>query len=250
MCAMVDKFQMSRKTNVFYAKRLLVDSIYRSARLEGINVTFPQVAAILENCSVSKLGDKLRVEDVINIRNLRDAWELILDSNVLEYESDLSLICQINKIVGQSTVLFNGQLRPLPVGITGTSWAPPIPEEEKVKQELQQIYSIPCDTKRAIRLMLYLMRSQLFMDGNKRTATMAANHMLIQNNRGILTIKPDDLEEFRNQLVSFYETGDYDKISQFVYDRCIDGTNEWDKYLKSHPEEDQSDDFRTNEFGK
>ena len=35
---MKDKFQMSVEDNSDFAKRIIVDSIYREARVEGINV--------------------------------------------------------------------------------------------------------------------------------------------------------------------------------------------------------------------
>ena len=37
---MIDKYKMKLEDNVFCAKRVLVDSVYKSANLEGIAVTF------------------------------------------------------------------------------------------------------------------------------------------------------------------------------------------------------------------
>ena len=41
--------------------------------------------------------------------------------------------------------------------------------------------------------MLYGMRSQLFWDGNKRTSMIIANKIMIENGKGIITIKEDNL---------------------------------------------------------
>ena len=45
---MKDKFTMTREQNIFLAKRNIVDYIYKSANLEGINVTFPETQAIFD----------------------------------------------------------------------------------------------------------------------------------------------------------------------------------------------------------
>ena len=45
---MQDKYKMTQKENIFLAKRNIIDSIWKSARLEGINITFPDTYAIYE----------------------------------------------------------------------------------------------------------------------------------------------------------------------------------------------------------
>lgn len=71
--------------------------------------------------------------------------------------------------------------------------------------------------------MLYGMRSQLFWDGNKRTSTICANKIMIENGTGIIKVPDNKLEEFNRLLSEFYSTNDNFKIKQFIYDNCIDG---------------------------
>lgn len=71
--------------------------------------------------------------------------------------------------------------------------------------------------------MLYGMRTQLFWDGNKRTSTIAANKIMIENGKGIIKVPDNKLEEFNVLLSEFYNTNDIIKIKQFIYDNCIDG---------------------------
>ena len=71
--------------------------------------------------------------------------------------------------------------------------------------------------------MLYGMRTQLFWDGNKRTSTICANKIMIENGKGIIKISDNKLEEFNILLSEFYTTNDNSKIKQFIYDNCIDG---------------------------
>lgn len=44
---MVPKFLLTRDENIFVAKRNLIDYIWKSAKLEGLGVTYPDTEAIL-----------------------------------------------------------------------------------------------------------------------------------------------------------------------------------------------------------
>lgn len=71
--------------------------------------------------------------------------------------------------------------------------------------------------------MLYGMRSQLFWDGNKRTSTICANKIMIENGCGIIKVPDNKLQQFNILLSEFYSTNEKDKIKRFIYDNCIDG---------------------------
>ena len=197
---MQDKFNMSVEENVFYAKRNIVDYIWKSARLEGINVTYPETDAIFNDINVSSLN----ISSLITINNLKHAWDLVLSN--LDEPLSYNLLLTINQRVG-----------------AGLIYGAPMIIESKVKEELQQILSLPNPTERAITLALYCMRSQLFTDGNKRTAMLAANHILISNGKGILTIPIEHQIQFGTLLTQYYETGNQTTITQFLLQHCIDG---------------------------
>ncbi len=76
-----DKFNMTEEQNVFLAKRNIVDSIWKSANLEGIAVTFPETQAIFDGGNVAHL----RVDEIVTINNLKHGWEFVLstiDTNI------------------------------------------------------------------------------------------------------------------------------------------------------------------------
>ena len=79
-------------------------------------------------------------------------------------------------------------------------------------------------TERALDLMLYLTKSQLFYDGNKRIAMLAANKLLIQHGCGVLSVSQDRLEKFFTLLVSYYEDDARgEELKEFLYNECLDG---------------------------
>ena len=109
------------------------------------------------------------------------------------------------------------------VQITGVNYIPEVPNEEDVINKINSILQIENPTERAIEYMLYGMRAQLFWDGNKRTSSICANKIMIENGCGIIKISDENLEQFMTLLSEFYDTNDNSKIKQFIYDNCIDG---------------------------
>lgn len=216
---MIDKYNLTLEQNIFLAKKLIVENIYNSAKLEGCNVTFPDTQTILDGISVPNL----KMSDIECILNLRDAWRFLFDNIAKPF--DLEFICQINSYVARNEALEWGVLRNGSVGISGTDYIPPIPAKEDVIREIEKINTIENATERAIRYFLWGMRSQLFWDGNKRTSTLCANKILISEGKGILSVKEQNLREFNQRLTEFYNTNDYSVITGFIYDKCIRGIN-------------------------
>jgi len=213
----LNKYNMTTGENIFVAKRNIVDYIYKSARLEGFGITFPDTAAIINGGK----GQGLSVDEVVAVNNLKHAWQFVFEN--IEYHTDYALICEINRTVGANLFYRAGMIRNIPVSIGGTDWKPPMPFEGDIKDEIRETLGIENKTERAITLMLKLMRMQIFIDGNKRTAMLAANHVMIKNGAGILSVPVDCISEFTQKLVVYYETANMEDIKQFVFDRAIDG---------------------------
>ena len=209
---MEDKYNMTLEQNVFLAKRNIVDNVYANARMEGLNITFPQTQTILDGVNVQEL----KLDEIQCILNLRDAWRFVI--NNIENEFDLEFICKVNEYVARNESLEWGKLRTGNVSISGTEYIPEIPKEEKVINEINSINKIANVTERAIEYMLYGMRAQLFWDGNKRTSTI-----MIKNGKGIIKVADKHLKEFNELLAEYYTTNEKEKIKQFIYDNCIYG---------------------------
>lgn len=214
---MKEKVHLTKEQNLFLAKKILVSNIYNSARLEGINTTYPDTKTILEGVNVPSL----RLDEITCILNLRDAWNFTL-SNIDE-TVDLEFICKVNSFVSRNESLEWGVLRNGKVGINGVDYIPEIPKKEEVSDHIQKILKIENNTERAINLMLYLMRRQLFWDGNKRTSMIVANKLLIENGCGIISVREQDINEFNRLLTEFYNTNNKEKIVDFLYHKCIFG---------------------------
>ena len=214
---MQDRFHLTKEQNLFLAKKVLVSNIYNSARLEGINTTYPDTKTILEGVNVPTL----KLDEINCILNLRDAWNYTLTN--IDAEINLDFICKVNSFVSRNESLEWGVLRNGKVGINGVDYIPDIPNEKDIASDIENILKEDNTTLKSIDLMLYLMRSQIFWDGNKRTSMIVANKILIQNGCGIMTVKEEYIKEFNTLLTEYYNTGNKDKITKFLYDKCIYG---------------------------
>lgn len=218
---MKNKFNLTREQNVFVAKRNIVDYIWKSANLEGIDVTYPETQVIYDGGVVNGLT----VDNVIAINNLKYAWQFILENEGIEY--DFKALCHLHKLTCDKLVLDGnlGRLRTTPVSIGETSWKPQFPVESQIKEELEQLLNQPekSKTEIAIEVMLWIMRKQMFIDGNKRVGMLFANKIMIDNGCGIITIAQENQQTFFKKLINYYESGDNTDLKQWIYETSIDG---------------------------
>lgn len=203
--------------NIEFARANMKMNIYDQAVLEGVATTFPQTEEIIENGKVFGVT----ASDVQKILNLKHAWEFVLDSDVVASPTDYYVLCHVAKLVNEGFFAEGGRLRGVPVAISGSSYVPPIPNEIDVKNNIHQIATQNCDAiDVAIQLCLYCMRTQVFVDGNKRASVIFANHYLIAHGGGFLVIPEKRVQEFRTLLVGYYETNDLEPICAFMKDYC------------------------------
>ena len=214
---MNDRFHLTKESNLLLTSNNLPLIIYNSARLEGINTTYPDTKTILEGVNVPNL----KLDEINCILNLRDAWNYTLSN--IDKVIDLDFICKINSFVSRNESLEWGVLRTGKIGINGVDYIPEIPQKDIITKNIKEILKQGSITEKALNLMLYLMRSQIFWDGNKRTSMIIANKILISNGCGIITIKEEDIREFNTLLTEYYNTNNKNKIIKILYEKCIFG---------------------------
>ena len=209
---------MTKEDNIFFAKRKLVDNIYKSANLEGIAVTFADTYSFMNNVNTGKIS----IDDMLKLKGLKDAWEYVL--NTIDEELTIDYIKKVHfEICKGQNITPLGNFRDRGVGITGTSWRPKLPEECNYTKDLQEILNSPHKLEKCINLFCYLQRSQMFIDGNKRVANLIANKEMIRNGQGIISIPVDKIGDYLTRLIKYYETNNNKELTEWIYNNCIDG---------------------------
>ena len=190
---------------------------------------------------LSKLEYNLPIkEDVVFAKDFakRNLVEIIYRQAILEgiatNYADTETILQGGKIKGykQKDIINSGKIRDVPIEITGSSWRPKLPIESDIRQNIKNILNSSDDyVANALKLMIYICKAQPFLDGNKRSATLFANHYLLSKGKGMIVVPKDKIKEFKENLLEYYEHNNEEKMIEFLKDNCLVTTD--DKKLES-----------------
>ncbi len=96
---MKNKYNMSKDDNIFFAKRKLVDNIYKSANLEGIAVTLKDTYSFINNVNTGNIS----IDDMLKLKGLKDGWEYVLNS--IDTEITIDYIKKFRKILNKINYL-------------------------------------------------------------------------------------------------------------------------------------------------
>lgn len=213
-----DELSANVVLNIDFARANMKSIIYDQAVLEGVATTFPDTELIIDNGKVNNVS----AEDVQKILNLKHAWEFVLDKDVILSETNYFVCQYIARLVNEGFYQQGGRIRAVPVTIGGSSYVPPIPIEHKVKEDIDNIIKSSDDVVQvAIELALYVMKTQIFNDGNKRTAIIFANHYLISHAGGLMVVPQNLVPEYKKMLVKYYEGTDEETIKSFMREKCL-----------------------------
>lgn len=203
--------------NMDFVRANMKSIIYDQAVLEGVSTTFPDTERIIENGKVNNVNAK----DVQKILNLKHAWEFVLDKDVVQSPTSYYVCQYIARLVNEGFYHEGGRIRGVPVKIGGSSYVPPLPTEYEVKERIKSIVASgapPLDI--AVEVALYVMKTQIFNDGNKRTAIIFANHYLVAHGAGLMVVPEGLVPEFKQLLVKYYEGTDPQTIKDFLKNQC------------------------------
>lgn len=217
---------MDREHNILLAKKYMVESIYRSANIEGVGMTFPETQTICDGMSVS--GHT--IDEINTVNDLKNAWRWIFQN--IDNDINVNTLCMLNQIAGKYTVINAGSFRTMydePIRVPlfdGENYYPPLPAEKNIiDNEIKNII-VEKTLKSALDLFCYVCKKQIFNDGNKRTATLFSNMYMIQNCFGILSIPVDRKLDFYNALTGYYhDEANKDILVSFLRDYCITGNS-------------------------
>lgn len=215
----IDKYHLTKEESVFLAKKKWDENVYCGMKMENRAVTFPQTKTILNGVNVPNV----QLDDIQAILNMRDAWKFLIGT--ADQPLTLDYICKLNDCIARNEALEWGVLRNGSVGISGTDYLPPLPTKDRAEAELSAILdkSDRTETAKALEVFAWGARSQLFWDGNKRTSLTAANKILIAAGAGMLTIKDKNMPEFNERLLHWYDSGDSEPLTDFLYENAIEG---------------------------
>ncbi|KRL02073.1 hypothetical protein [Liquorilactobacillus capillatus] len=216
-----DKYNFTSEENRRFARSNFTKLVHTNARFEGVNTTLPQTQTIMDGMSVAGVP----VEDVLTIVNLKRGWQYVTSQSE---PLTLPIEKQINKLVAAEDALVPGELRQGQGGVNLGSeefFEPPLINEQEEQVFLQKTLadSQTTTTDKALTVMYHNMRQQIFGVGNKRTATLSANKIMIDGGAGLINVPLDKWDEWNELIADYYRTNDMTRVKQWTYDNAIQG---------------------------
>ena len=198
----------------------LIDLVYNAAYLEGVRLTYVEARDFI-------LGGKDPVKPyptgLLKIKNLKTAYCRLKDEDIIAKPTDLETLCELNRIInGRGVSHDGGRIRSSFITITGTDYAPEIPDSYEVNYKIRDIVeSKKTYVERGLDLYCYLRKTEVFYDGNKRSANLLCNQFLLRHGQGIFSIRPERNDQFLKLLLEYYKSDNAEKLKEFIYENCF-----------------------------
>ena len=185
-------------------ERLGIDLSWKSSQIEGNTYTLLETERLLRE---SKTAEGKTKEEAVMLLNHKDALSFVLDN--LDYLKELTVshIEDIHQLLTKDLSIDKG-LRRHRVGITGTNYHPLDNEfqiREAMREACELINSKSNIFEKALLTLVLLSYIQPFSDGNKRTARITSNAILIANDYCPLSFRSVDSIDYKKAMLIFYE---------------------------------------------
>ena len=207
--ALQDEFRqhVNELTDNEYRKemeRLGIDLSWKSSQIEGNTYTLLETERLLRE---SKTAEGKSKEEAVMLLNHKDALSFVLDNPDYLQELTVSHIEDIHQLLTKDLSIDKG-LRRHRVGITGTNYHPLDNEfqiREAMREACELINSKSNIFEKALLTLVLLSYIQPFSDGNKRTARITSNAILIANDYCPLSFRSVDSIDYKKAMLIFYE---------------------------------------------
>lgn len=210
--------EMSDKEYRKEMERLGIDLSWKSSQIEGNTYSLLETERLLRE---SKTADGKTKEEAVMLLNHKDALRFILDNP--DYLQTLSVghIEDIHQLLTKELSVDTG-IRRRRAGITGTNYHP-LDNEFQIREAMRDT----CDLinskdnifEKALLSLVLLSYIQAFSDGNKRTARITSNAILIANGYCPLSFRSVDSIDYKKAMLVFYEQNNIYAFKQIFIDQ-------------------------------
>ncbi len=185
-------------------ERLAVDLSWKSSQIEGNTYSLLETERLLKEREEAK--GKTR-EEAIMLLNHKDALDFVLDEPDYLREITVHRIEDIHAILTKELGL-ERNIRHRRVGITGTNYRP-LDNEFQIREALEDMCTLINGKdnvfEKALLALVLLSYIQAFTDGNKRTARITSNAILMANGYCPISFRTVDSIDYKKAMLMFYE---------------------------------------------
>lgn len=199
-------------------ERLGIDLSWKSSQIEGNTYSLLETERLLRE---SKTANGKTKAEAVMLLNHKDALRFALDNPDYLQQLTVSHIEDIHQMLTKELSVDRG-IRHRRVGITGTKYHP-LDNEFQIREAMHDT----CDLinsrenvfEKALLTLVLLSYIQPFSDGNKRTARIATNAILIANGYCPLSFRTVDSIDYKKAILIFFEQNNLYAFKQIFIDQ-------------------------------
>lgn len=203
---------------IWRAKKIFAEIIHDITVMEGNPFTVPEIQTLLDGITVG--GRKVsEAQQVLNQKDsLLTLFEMVEQAN---FALTPEVALKLQSLAARGEALEEGVFRTGKVSISGTTYLPPVGTDLRAAFEQMATASPQIENlfERAMAVFLFVARTQCFWDGNKRTARLLMNGLLLQSGQDIISIPAAKRQEFNEKMIRFYETAEAGEMMTLL-SRC------------------------------
>ena len=185
-------------------ERLGVDLSWKSSQIEGNTYSLLETERLLKDKQTASGKTK---EEAVMLLNHKDALDFVLDVPDCLKELSVRRIEDIHSILTKELEV-DRNIRHRRVGITGTNYRP-LDNEFQIREALEDTCTLVNGKdnvfEKALLTLVLLSYIQAFVDGNKRTARITSNAVLIANGYCPISFRTVDSIDYKKAMLMFYE---------------------------------------------
>lgn len=186
-------------------ERLTIELSWKSSQIEGNTYSLIDTEILIKEKKEAKGHSK---EEAIMILNHKRALDYILDKKSDFRKISLANIENIHKLIVKDMGV-KENLRRRAVGVTGTTWRP-LDNEFQIREAVEKMITMVNSNEihplaKSLAVILLVSYIQPFEDGNKRTARILGNAVLLANDHCPLSFRSIDESDYKKATLLFYE---------------------------------------------
>ena len=199
-------------------ERLAIDLSWKSSQIEGNTYSLLETERLLKERETAAGKTK---EEASMLLNHKDALDFIIENPDYLYPLKVSKIEDIHRILTKELNV-ERNLRKRRIGITGTNYKPLDNEfqiSEALKNTCELINSKSNVFEKALLALVLISYIQPFMDGNKRTARIVSNAILIHEKHCPISFRTVDSMDYKKAMLLFYEQNNISKFKEIFIEQ-------------------------------
>jgi len=207
-------------------ERIMIEFSWKSSEIEGNTYSLLNTEALIKENVEGKGKSKKETQMILNHK---DAFNESIQNRERFLKLDYSDIEYIHSVLTKDLGITKN-IRNAGIGITGTKYKP-LDNSFQIKEVLQEMIKLlnkkESFLEKAFLAVVLISYIQAFEDGNKRTARMFSNAILLAYNSIPLSYRIVDVEEYKKASILFYELNNISYFKKIFIEQFEDAVKNY-----------------------